>query len=214
MRGGRNPGTTIALLFTQSGAAAYYADSAGMRPGRWVLSRSGDVDPRELAAILAGRDPSTGEPLISARGSAGTGRAMAESRPHAEAPRPGVALGSGGGVGARALTFLSAPVAPDEGRRRGRGRRHQDRLGRRLAALEGRGAPDRRAPGAAEGRLRLRPHLLRAEIGERPLGGGRRKDAHRNSRRARRGGGGGPPLHGAPRLQGRDPEEATRKPPG
>ena len=36
------------------------------------------------------------------------------------------------------------------------------------------------------------------------------RDACRGPRRARRGGGGGPPLHGAPRLQGRDPEEAAQ----
>jgi conjugative relaxase-like TrwC/TraI family protein len=71
VRGGRKPGATITLSSPESGAVAYYADSAGTRPGRWQFSRSGDVDPKELAAILAGRDPSTGEPLISARGSAG-----------------------------------------------------------------------------------------------------------------------------------------------
>jgi conjugative relaxase-like TrwC/TraI family protein len=71
VRGGRKPGATIALSSPGSGAAAYYADSAGPHPGRWMLSRSGKVEPKELAAILAGRDPATGEPLISARGSAG-----------------------------------------------------------------------------------------------------------------------------------------------
>jgi len=53
------------------GAAAYYADSAGPRPGRWVLDRSGEVDAGELATLLAGMNPTTREPLISASGSAG-----------------------------------------------------------------------------------------------------------------------------------------------
>ena len=69
--GGRQPGKVIALPSPEGGTAAYYADSAGLRPGRWALGRTGDVDPAELAKILGGVDPSTGEPLISARGSAG-----------------------------------------------------------------------------------------------------------------------------------------------
>ena len=36
-----------------------------------MLGRSGEVDPAELAMLLAGRDPATGEPLLSARGSSG-----------------------------------------------------------------------------------------------------------------------------------------------
>ena len=62
--GGIDPGSP-------SGPAAYYADSAGLRPGRWALGKVGDVDVRELAAILSGIDPVTGEPLIAATGSAG-----------------------------------------------------------------------------------------------------------------------------------------------
>ncbi|HEY5273050.1 MAG TPA: MobF family relaxase, partial [Acidimicrobiales bacterium] len=56
---------------SSSGAAAYYADSAGLRPGRWALGRAGDVDTSELATLLSGIDPVTGEPLIAATGSAG-----------------------------------------------------------------------------------------------------------------------------------------------
>jgi conjugative relaxase-like TrwC/TraI family protein len=68
--GGRRPGTFVELPSPEGGTVAYYADSAGLRPGRWMLGRSGEVDPAELAMLLGGRDPATGEPLISARGSA------------------------------------------------------------------------------------------------------------------------------------------------
>ena len=68
--GGRRPGALVELPSPEGGTIAYYADSAGLRPGRWVLGRSGEVDPAELAALLAGVDPANGEPLISARGSA------------------------------------------------------------------------------------------------------------------------------------------------
>ena len=69
--GGRRPGTLVELPSPEGGTVAYYADSAGLRPGRWVLGRSGEVDPAELARLLAGVDPATGEPLLSARGSSG-----------------------------------------------------------------------------------------------------------------------------------------------
>jgi conjugative relaxase-like TrwC/TraI family protein len=68
--GGRRPGALAELPSPEGGTVAYYADSAGLRPGRWVLGRSGAVDPAELATLLAGVDPTTGEPLILARGSA------------------------------------------------------------------------------------------------------------------------------------------------
>jgi conjugative relaxase-like TrwC/TraI family protein len=69
--GGRRPGALVELPSPEGGTVAYYADSAGLRPGRWVLGRSGEVDPAELAMLLGGRDPATGERLISARGSSG-----------------------------------------------------------------------------------------------------------------------------------------------
>jgi conjugative relaxase-like TrwC/TraI family protein len=69
--GGRRPGALVELPSPEGGTVAYYADSAGLRPGRWVLGRSGEVDPSELALLLGGRDPATGEPLLSARGSSG-----------------------------------------------------------------------------------------------------------------------------------------------
>jgi conjugative relaxase-like TrwC/TraI family protein len=68
--GGRLPGALVELPSPEGGTVAYYADSAGLRFGRWVLGRSGEIDPAELATLLAGVDPATGEPLISARGSA------------------------------------------------------------------------------------------------------------------------------------------------
>ena len=69
--GGRCPGTLVELPSPEGGTVAYYADSAGLRPGQWVLGRSGEVDPAELGRLLAGLDPATGEPLLSARGSSG-----------------------------------------------------------------------------------------------------------------------------------------------
>ncbi|MGD0742111.1 MAG: MobF family relaxase [Acidimicrobiales bacterium] len=69
--GGRRPGTLVELPSPEGGTVAYYADSAGLRPGCWVLGRSGEVDPAELARLLAGVDPAIGEPLLSARGSSG-----------------------------------------------------------------------------------------------------------------------------------------------
>ena len=67
---GHAPGEVVGFG-SSSGAAAYYADSAGLRSPRWVLGRSGEVDAEELATILSGIDPITGEPLIAATGSAG-----------------------------------------------------------------------------------------------------------------------------------------------
>jgi hypothetical protein len=69
--GRRRPGALVELPSPEGGTVAYYADSAGVRPGRWVLGRSGEVDPAELALLLGGCDPATGEPLLSARGSSG-----------------------------------------------------------------------------------------------------------------------------------------------
>ncbi|MDZ7734463.1 MAG: relaxase domain-containing protein [Acidimicrobiia bacterium] len=61
---------------SHSGPSAYYADS-GEEPGRW-LGRSaraaglvGQVHRQDFAKVLAGRDPHTGERLITAQGSAG-----------------------------------------------------------------------------------------------------------------------------------------------
>jgi len=68
---GRRPGRTIELpSLTGDGTVAYYADSTGIRPGRWIGNRAGDVDPQQLAALLSGVDPDTGEPLESALNSA------------------------------------------------------------------------------------------------------------------------------------------------
>jgi conjugative relaxase-like TrwC/TraI family protein len=54
----------------------YYSDG-GDEPGRWLgrgaqaTGLEGEVDPEHFARVLAGRDPLTGERLITARGSAG-----------------------------------------------------------------------------------------------------------------------------------------------
>lgn len=47
---GRSPGRLVELPSPSGGTAAYYADSAGARPGRWTLGREGIVDTAELAA--------------------------------------------------------------------------------------------------------------------------------------------------------------------
>ena len=58
------------------GPATYYADR-GEAPGRWQgrdaenLRLVGTVEAEDLARLLSGRDPATGERLISAGGSAG-----------------------------------------------------------------------------------------------------------------------------------------------
>lgn len=79
--GGRRPGPIVELPSPEGGTVAYYADAAGLRPGRWVLGRSGDIDPSELAMILAGLDPASGSPLISARGSAGRAERERRAKP-------------------------------------------------------------------------------------------------------------------------------------
>jgi conjugative relaxase-like TrwC/TraI family protein len=59
-----------------AGPARYYADR-GEEPGRWLgraahtSGLTGQVGPDELTQVLAGRDPHTGERLITAQGSAG-----------------------------------------------------------------------------------------------------------------------------------------------
>jgi conjugative relaxase-like TrwC/TraI family protein len=58
------------------GPSRYYADS-GEEPGRWLGQAAraaglhGEVQHDDFAAVLAGRDPHTGERLITAQGSAG-----------------------------------------------------------------------------------------------------------------------------------------------
>lgn len=69
------PGTASGV----DGPSRYYADS-GEEPGRWlghaagVAGLTGSVDADEFASVLAGRDPRTGERLITAQGSAGRRR--------------------------------------------------------------------------------------------------------------------------------------------
>jgi conjugative relaxase-like TrwC/TraI family protein len=58
------------------GPASYYADR-GSEPGRWLGYSAGEaglvgaVDTKDFARVLAGRDPGTGERLLTATGSAG-----------------------------------------------------------------------------------------------------------------------------------------------
>lgn len=60
----------------RDGVTLYYADD-GEEPGRWLGAGaarnglSGEVAAAELGAVLSGRDPRTGERLITAQGSAG-----------------------------------------------------------------------------------------------------------------------------------------------
>jgi hypothetical protein len=69
--GRRRPDAMVELPSPEGGTVVDYADSVGVRPGRWVLRRSSEVDPAELALLLGGRDPATTEPLVSAPGSSG-----------------------------------------------------------------------------------------------------------------------------------------------
>jgi len=58
------------------GPSSYYADR-GSEPGRWLghgaseASLTGDVVPDDFAKVMAGRDPRSGERLITAQGSSG-----------------------------------------------------------------------------------------------------------------------------------------------
>ena len=69
-RAGQRPGSVIELPSPDGGTVAYYADSAGLRPARWLLGESGEVDPRILKGVLAGVHPATGERLLSGSGHA------------------------------------------------------------------------------------------------------------------------------------------------
>lgn len=72
-------------------AAEYYLRQ-GEAPGRWagsgarLLGLQGEVGPKELRALFAGRDPATGERLVSARGSAARARASSSARSSKPAP--------------------------------------------------------------------------------------------------------------------------------
>ena len=73
LKGQQSPGASPS---GSSGPDRYYADT-GEEPGRW-LGRSartagldGPVGRDDFASVLAGRDPHTGERLITAQGSAG-----------------------------------------------------------------------------------------------------------------------------------------------
>ena len=46
----------IELPSPTGGTVAYYADSTGLRPGRWLLGREGSVDSEVLAKVLAGEE--------------------------------------------------------------------------------------------------------------------------------------------------------------
>ena len=75
------------------GPSRYYADS-GEEPGRWLgepapVDRAwqGTVDRTDFASVLAGRDPRTGERLITAQGSAGQAAEAGGREPHRDRGR-------------------------------------------------------------------------------------------------------------------------------
>jgi conjugative relaxase-like TrwC/TraI family protein len=73
-RGGHRPGRSLELpSLSGEGTVAYYADSTGIRPGRWLGERSGEVDSVELTYLVAGVDPDTNEVI--------------ETSPHGSGPR-------------------------------------------------------------------------------------------------------------------------------
>ncbi|HUZ80786.1 MAG TPA: MobF family relaxase, partial [Gaiellaceae bacterium] len=69
-RAGQRPGSVIELPSPDGGTVAYYADSSGLRPGRWVLGEAGEVDPKILKAVLSGVHPVAGKRLLSGSGHA------------------------------------------------------------------------------------------------------------------------------------------------
>ena len=80
----------------EGGAERYYADR-GEQPGRWlgrtatVMGLTGEVHRSDFASVLAGRDPHSGERLISAQGSAGR-RAALGAGVHTKLSASGVRL--------------------------------------------------------------------------------------------------------------------------
>ena len=80
----------------EGGAERYYADR-GEQPGRWlgrtatVMGLTGEVHRSDFASVLAGRDPHSGERLISAQGSAGR-RAALGAGAHTKLSASGVRL--------------------------------------------------------------------------------------------------------------------------
>jgi conjugative relaxase-like TrwC/TraI family protein len=78
------------------GPSRYYADS-GEEPGRWLghaanaSGLAGAVDAGDFASVLAGRDPNTGERLITAQGSAGRRKDLGAGN-HTRLDAAGVAL--------------------------------------------------------------------------------------------------------------------------
>jgi conjugative relaxase-like TrwC/TraI family protein len=78
------------------GPSRYYADS-GEEPGRWLghvanaSGLTGAVDAGDFASVLAGRDPRTGERLITAQGSAGRRKDLGAGK-HTRLDPTGIAL--------------------------------------------------------------------------------------------------------------------------
>ena len=78
------------------GPSRYYADS-GEEPGRWLghaaneSGLTGAVDADDFASVLAGRDPRTGERLITAQGSAGRRKDLGAGN-HTRLDPTGIAL--------------------------------------------------------------------------------------------------------------------------
>jgi conjugative relaxase-like TrwC/TraI family protein len=72
----REPPTAPGAPDEKAGTASYYADR-GESPGRWLgrgaalLGLEGVVQTEDFSRVLAGRDPRTGERLLTAQGSAG-----------------------------------------------------------------------------------------------------------------------------------------------
>lgn len=78
-RAGRAPGTVLELpSLTGEGTVAYYADSSGLRSGRWLGARSGEVDHGELIDLIAGMDPDSGERIQRSANGGGGGPRRAD----------------------------------------------------------------------------------------------------------------------------------------
>jgi conjugative relaxase-like TrwC/TraI family protein len=71
------PGSSVTGTRAETGTPTRYYADGGDGPGRWLgrgaipLQLAGSVDEHDFAAVLGGRDPRTGERLVTAQGSAG-----------------------------------------------------------------------------------------------------------------------------------------------
>ena len=102
------------------GPSRYYADS-GEEPGRWlgraaeVAALRGEVQRDDFASVLSGRDPHTGERLITAQGSAGRRPRLGAGAPTRSGARGEVLYGEADAAAALGVTKAEAARMFDVG---------------------------------------------------------------------------------------------------